>query len=89
MTQSIGIKSFIVDELPRATCGIQHLDMLALHSLVGFLTLSSCSAKLAWKDTKFLVTLGDSYTTDGMSLFFIYMRVGTYDMLRFQYFGRS
>lgn len=55
---------------PCATCGIQHLDMLALHSLVGFLTLSSCSAKLAWKDTNFLMTFGDSYTTDGMSLLF-------------------
>ena len=78
-----------MDEFPRATCGIQHSDMFALHSLVGFLMLSSCSAKLAWKDTKFLMTFGDSYTTDGMSLFFSDIRVGAYDLLRFQYFGRS
>ena len=70
VTRSIGIKSFSVDESPRVTCGIQHLDMLTLHSLVGFWTLSSCSAKLAWKDMKFLMTFGDSYTTVGMSLLF-------------------
>jgi hypothetical protein len=52
--------------------------MLALHSLVAFLILSSCSAKLVWKDTKFLVTFGDSYTADGVSLFFFAMRVGAY-----------
>jgi hypothetical protein len=28
--------------------------------------ITSCSAKLLWGDTKFLITFGDSYTTDGM-----------------------
>lgn len=51
--------------------------MLALHSLVwAFLAFSSCSAELAWKDTKFFVTFGDSYTTDGMSMLFSAVRVG-------------
>ena len=58
---------YIVDDFP---CGIQHLDMLTLHSLAKILTLSSCSTKLPWKDTKFLMMFGDSYTTDGMSLSF-------------------
>ncbi|KAF5331030.1 hypothetical protein D9619_005261 [Psilocybe cf. subviscida] len=32
------------------------------------LAISSCSAKLAWKDTKFMVVFGDSYTTDGYNI---------------------
>lgn len=42
--------------------------MLAVHSLVGFLALTSCAAKLAWKDTKFLVAFGDSYSADGFNI---------------------
>ncbi|KAF9478500.1 hypothetical protein BDN70DRAFT_43935 [Pholiota conissans] len=30
--------------------------------------ISTCSAKLLWGDTKFLITFGDSYTTDGFNI---------------------
>ncbi|KAF8969580.1 GDSL lipase/esterase [Flammula alnicola] len=46
--------------------------MIALRSLRSFflasLAISSCAAKLSWADTKFLITLGDSYTTDGFNI---------------------
>ncbi|KDR73729.1 hypothetical protein GALMADRAFT_228181 [Galerina marginata CBS 339.88] len=42
---------------------LRALKTLFLVSLAG-----TSSAKLAWKDTKFLVTFGDSYTTDGFNI---------------------
>ncbi|KAF8912193.1 hypothetical protein CPB84DRAFT_761365 [Gymnopilus junonius] len=45
--------------------------MLALRALKPIFLVSlaiSSFAKLAWKDTKFLVTFGDSYTTDGFNI---------------------
>ncbi|KAH9484465.1 Acetylesterase [Psilocybe cubensis] len=43
--------------------------MIGLRSIfVASLAISCTCAKLAWKDTKFLFTFGDSYTTDGFNI---------------------
>ncbi|KAI0259162.1 hypothetical protein BC834DRAFT_642901 [Gloeopeniophorella convolvens] len=42
--------------------------MLLSLALFGLLSAASTSAKLTWGTTKFLFTLGDSYTTDGFNI---------------------